>query len=82
MADLLVIQQLLARYCFAHDSRDLEMLAGCFTADVSLLGAEGREAVVARYARGYEQLTKRRRHVLSNFIVLEDGDDHAFRSRK
>jgi len=77
MADLVAIQQLLARYCFAHDSRDPEMLATTFAKDVSLLGEHGREAVVARYAEGYKHLTARRRHVLTNFIMLEDGDTEA-----
>lgn len=77
MADLADLQQLLARYCWAHDSRDPEMLATCFTEDVKLLGAEGRDAVVARYAKSYAKLTKQRRHVLSNFLILQDGDDEA-----
>jgi hypothetical protein len=77
MADLVQIQQLLARYCYAHDSRDLEMLASCFSKDVSLFNLHGRDAVVDRYAKGYARLTARRRHVLTNFIMLEDGDTEA-----
>lgn len=77
MADLLQIQQLLYRYCHAHDSRDPELLGQCFTSDVELLGAKGREAVVARYAEGYKQLTAQRRHVLTNIFIVEDGDDSA-----
>jgi hypothetical protein len=77
VADLLEIQQLLARYCFAHDSRDTEMLASCFTEDVSLFNLHGRDAVVGRYAAGYKNLTARRRHVLTNFILLEDGETEA-----
>jgi hypothetical protein len=77
MADLVKIQQLLARYCFAHDSQDPKALEAVFSKDVALLGVEGRDEVVARYAEGYKQLSARRRHVLSNFILLEDGDDAA-----
>jgi hypothetical protein len=77
VADLVEIQQLLARYCFAHDSRDPEMLATCFSHDVSLFNLHGRDAVVARYAEGYKHLTARRRHVLTNFIMLEDGETEA-----
>jgi hypothetical protein len=77
VADLLEIQQLLYRYCWAHDSRDTEMLGSCFTEDVELLGAQGREAVVARYAKGYETLTKQRRHVITNTFFLEDGETEA-----
>lgn len=77
MADLLAIQQLLSRYCFAHDSQDVEMLSSCFARDISLFGVTGRDEVLKIYADGYRQLTARRRHVLSNFILLEDGDDEA-----
>jgi len=77
MAELAALQQVLARYCFAHDSQDPEALAKVFAKDVSLLGLEGRDAVVARFAEGYQHLTARRRHVLTNFIVLEDGDTAA-----
>ena len=77
MADFVEIQQLLNRYCFAHDSRDIEMLASCFSRDVSLFNLHGRDAVVNRYAQGYKHLTARRRHVLSNFIMLEDGETEA-----
>ena len=77
MADLVELQQLLARYCFAHDSQDPEMLAQCFSKDVVLFGLQGREAVTERYAKGYKHLTARRRHVLTNFILLEDGETEA-----
>ena len=49
MADFVEIQQLLNRYCFAHDSRDIEMLASCFSRDVSLFNLHGRDAVVNRF---------------------------------
>lgn len=75
MAHIGEIQQLLSRYCFAHDSQDPEALSECFAKDVELLGVQGRDEVVARYAEGYKSLTGRRRHVLSNFMILEDGDE-------
>lgn len=77
MADLVEIQQLLYRYCHAHDSRDTELLGRCFTSDVELLGAKGRDAVVARYAEGYKHLTAQRRHILTNIFIVEDGEDSA-----
>jgi len=77
MADLAEIQQLLSRYCFAHDSQDPEMLATTFATNAKLMGIEGRENIAARYAEGYKQLTARRRHVLTNFLILEDGEDEA-----
>ncbi len=33
--------------------------------------------MVNYYREGYKQLTARRRHVLSNFIMIEDGEDEA-----
>ena len=77
MADLLEIQQLLYRYCYAHDSRDEKLLAACFAEDVELLGAKGRDNVVAVFMNAYKHLTLQRRHVLTNSFLLEDGDDEA-----
>jgi hypothetical protein len=77
MADLVEIQQLLSRYCWAHDSQDIEALASCLSKDVTLFGVTGRDVVVGYYREGYKQLTARRRHVLSNFIMIEDGEDEA-----
>jgi hypothetical protein len=76
-SNLIEIQQLLARYCYAHDSRDLDMLGSCFARDVELVGEKGRDAVVQRFADGYKKLTLQRRHVLTNFLLLEDGDTEA-----
>ena len=77
MADLAAIQQLLSRYCFAHDSQDPEMLATTFAKNATLLGITGRDEIAARYGEGYKNLTARRRHVLTNFLILEDGDERA-----
>lgn len=77
MADFLAIQQLLSRYCYAHDSRDLALLGSCFAKDATIMGENGREAIVARYAQGYAHLTARRRHILTNFFFLEEGEDEA-----
>ena len=74
---LIDIQQLLARYCWAHDSRDLDLLRSCFSRDVELVGEKGIDAVVQRFADGYQHLTLQRRHVLTNFLLLEDGDTEA-----
>lgn len=77
MADYGEIQQLLARYCHAHDERDLDLLASCFASDISLMGLSGRDNVVAAYGAGYQQLTAKRRHVISNLYIVEDGDERA-----
>jgi hypothetical protein len=77
MADLIAIQQLLGRYCFAHDTRNLEMLAECFAKDAAAMGLRGRDAIVARYAEGYRQLTAQRRHILTNFFLVEEAENEA-----
>lgn len=77
MADYTAVQQLLARYCYAHDERDLELLRSCFAEDASLMGVSGRDAIVAAYGAGYRQLSAKRRHVISNIFLVEDGDDRA-----
>jgi hypothetical protein len=77
MADFIAIQQLLGRYCHAHDTRDLEMLRACFAKDATALGQRGRDAIVERYAEGYKQLTAQRRHILTNFFFVEEAEEQA-----
>lgn len=77
MADYNAISQLLYRYCSAHDNQDPEALGETFAKDISMPFGNGRDEVVAFYANGYKTLTKRRRHVLSNVFIVEDGDEEA-----
>lgn len=77
MADYNAIQQLLYRYCAAHDNQDPEALGETFSKDISMPFGEGRDNVVAFYAAGYQSLTKQRRHVLSNIFIVEDGEEEA-----
>ncbi len=77
MADYNAIAQLLYRYCSAHDNQDPEALRETFAKDISMPFGNGRDEVVAFYANGYKTLTKKRRHVLSNVFIVEDGDDEA-----
>ena len=77
MADYNAVAQLLYRYCSAHDNQDPDALATCFAKDIEMPFGKGRDEVVAFYANGYKTLTKRRRHVLSNVFIVEDGDDEA-----
>jgi hypothetical protein len=74
MADFVQAQQLLARYCYAHDARDLTMLRTCFSRDARMQGATGPDAIVDAYAAMYTRLTARRRHVLTNFFFLEETE--------
>lgn len=77
MADFNAIQQLLSRYCYAHDSRDLEMLRACFAKDAIMFGQQGADAIVERFAEGYAQLTAKRRHILTNFFLVEEAEEEA-----
>lgn len=77
MADYAQVAQLLIRYCAAHDSRNVEMLKSTFASDIELMGIQGRDAVAERYAAGYQQLTKQRRHILTNIFIVEDGEEEA-----
>lgn len=77
MADYNAIQQLLYRYCAAHDNQDADALGETFAKDITMPFGRGRDEVVAFYANGYAGLTKKRRHVLSNIFIVEDGDEEA-----
>lgn len=77
MADYNAIQQLLYRYCSAHDNQNPEALGATFAKDITMPFGQGRDEVVAFYAEGYKTLTKKRRHVLSNIFIVEDGDAEA-----
>jgi SnoaL-like protein len=77
MAELAQIQQLLGKYCWAHDSRDTELLATCFAKDIEFMGAVGRDAVVGVFRAGYAHLEAKRRHVITNTWIVENGDEEA-----
>jgi SnoaL-like domain len=83
MADMTRIQELMARYCYAQDSRDLVMLETCFTADATISGLPegaqpaGRAGLMEVFGRIHGMLTARRRHMLTNFFFLEEGESEA-----
>ncbi len=77
MADYAVIERLVYQHYYAHDGRDPEALAACFARDANYLGASGRENVVRAYQEGWAGLKYRRRHIVNNFILAEDGDTEA-----
>lgn len=78
MSDTFIaVQQLLSRYCYAHDEQDVEAFRALFAEDASFLGATGPDDIVARYQAGWQILSYKRRHVLTNFILLEDEADRA-----
>src|SRR3954469_12165479 len=78
------IENALARYAFAYDTDELELLAECFTRDAEVEFSSGlkvgRDAVVAEMAR------RRARyrpdgvvpwHVISNVFIREESDEQA-----
>ncbi len=68
------IRQLLATWAWAHDSHDPDLIATTFAHDAEYLGACGRDAIADVYRTAYRNsASAQRRHVLSNFLVLEDG---------
>ena len=79
----LEIHELLARWAYAYDERDVAMLANCFTEDAhfsmriaggDLVGPfEGREAIMGLMTGAMEEQTDVRRHVVSN-IFFEEGE--------
>lgn len=69
------IQQTIMRWALGHDSHDVAMVAGTFAADAEAMGASGRDAIGEVYRKAYENKSAQRRHVLTNYLVLEDGDD-------
>lgn len=77
MADIQEIAQLLYRYGSAHDSQDLDAVRACFADDMEAYGQKGADAVLEFYVDAYSKATKKRRHVLTNVHLLEDGDDRA-----
>src|SRR3954470_22072354 len=75
MANLADVQQVLFRYCYAHDSRAVKLLKTTFAKDITMMGVTGRDALGEIFAKGYETLTAQRRHVLTNVFITEDGGE-------
>jgi hypothetical protein len=89
MADLNAVMNLFARYAYANDARDMNLMEQCFTQDSTFalqiaggteLGPfEGREAVLGFIRPSLEAQTDLRKHVMSNYWL--DGDEaHAYLS--
>ena len=90
MADIEAIRALLFRVCFSNDERDAEMWASCWTDDAEMGGGSrsevesgtanvfrGKDAIVTALTASWDRQTHRRRHVLSNVFLVEEGDDEA-----
>ncbi len=69
------IQQLIYRWAWGHDSHDPDLVATTFAKEAEAMGASGRDAIGNVYREAYKIKSAQRRHALTNFLVLEDGDE-------
>jgi ketosteroid isomerase-like protein len=78
--DQLEIRQLVSRYCFVVDDRDLAGMADCFTADGrfrsadGVMDAQGRDAIIEQYHGRFAVLGPGI-HVTHDHVVGFDEDD-------
>lgn len=81
MTDRIAIERLLNTYSLAYDSRDLETMDSCFTADavfsMQVAGQEpvsfdGRDTIMKLMTDSMASQTDQRRHMNSNLLVSEE----------
>jgi len=74
------IRELVARYCFTIDERDVEGIGQCFTRDGSfrsldgVMNASGRDAVVAQFHGRFAVLGPSNHFTHDHIIQFDDGD--------
>ena len=82
--DKLEIHEVLGRWAYGYDERDVALMTACFAAEAQmtrringgeLIGPfEGRDAVVELMTSSMAEQTDVRRHVTSNMFFLEEDD--------
>jgi ketosteroid isomerase-like protein len=81
MTDRIAIEKLLNTYSLAYDSRDLETMDSCFTADAVFsmqiagqepVSFEGRDTIMKLMTDSMASQTDQRRHINSNLLVSEE----------
>ena len=81
MTDRIAIERLLNTYSLAYDSRDLETMDSCFTADavfsMQVAGQEpvsfdGRDTIMKLMTDSMASQADQRRHINSNLLVSEE----------
>jgi len=87
MSDVAAVLDVLYEYCRAVDECDLDALGGCFTDDAvidtvvadgtTVPRLSGRDGIVEFIRAGRERQGDRRRHLVTNPRVVEDGDGRA-----
>jgi hypothetical protein len=74
------IRELVARYCFTIDERDIEGIGQCFTRDGSfrsldgVMNASGRDAVVAQFHGRFSVLGPSNHFTHDHIIQFDDGE--------
>jgi hypothetical protein len=74
------IRELVARYCFTIDERDIEGVGQCFTRDGSfrsldgVMNASGRDAVVAQFHGRFSALGPSNHFTHDHMIQFDDSD--------
>ena len=87
MVELEEIRALLYRVCYANDERDAALWESCWTEDAEMGGGSrtevasgkgnvfrGRAAITAALTHAWKRQTQRRRHVLSNIFLIDEGE--------
>ena len=87
MADRHAVEDLFARYAEGNDKRDTDIIASTMAEDVSVTihiadsdtygPFEPRSGVIEFMGGALGAQTDRRRHVITNLTVIEDGEDRA-----
>ena len=86
MSDRDEIENVLSSWALGYDERDVPMMESCFADDATMIldiGPErlgpfvGRAAVIGHMTEHHEIQTDQRRHVVSNVIVHQNGDEAA-----
>jgi hypothetical protein len=74
------IRELVARYCFTIDERDIEGIGQCFTRDGAfrsldgVMNAVGRDAVVAQFHGRFAVLGPSNHFTHDHIVQFDDGD--------
>lgn len=81
MTSRIAIENLLNTYSLAYDSRDLETMEACFTADAVFsmqiagqdpMSFESRDTIMKLMTDSMSSQTDQRRHINSNLLVSEE----------
>jgi ketosteroid isomerase-like protein len=81
----IAIRELVARYCFTVDERDIDGIAQCFTQDGvmrsvdGVMNAAGREAVIAQFHGRFAVLGPSNHYTHDHIIEFDEGNPRSAR---